>query len=87
MELSRMICRYNREGKGVFDQFYLDEDLNVPDAKEDVKQMIESSAEVKVEDLTGRELREGFRQGVFQSIISDRIGGFYAGDSGRKDSV
>ena len=51
MELSRMICRYNREGKGVFDQFYLDEDLNVPDAKEDVKQMIESSAEVKVEDL------------------------------------
>lgn len=51
MELSRMTYRYNREGKGVFDQFYLDEDLNVPDAKEDVKQMIESNAEVRVEDL------------------------------------
>ena len=34
MELVRKPIHYVREGKRTFDQFYLDEDYNVPDAKE-----------------------------------------------------
>lgn len=31
MELIQKTIRYNQEGKKIFDQFYLDEDYNVPD--------------------------------------------------------
>ena len=51
MELRKKQVRYIQEGKRIFDQFYLDEDLNVPDAKEDVKQILKGSASVRVEDL------------------------------------
>ena len=40
MELIQKTIRYNQEGKKTFDQFYLDEDYNVPDAKQDVRRII-----------------------------------------------
>ena len=40
MELIKKQVHYTQEGKRTFDQFYLDEDYNVPDAKEDVQQII-----------------------------------------------
>lgn len=51
MELVRKPIHYVREGKRMFDQFYLDEDYNVPDAKEDVQRIIQGMAEVKAEDI------------------------------------
>ena len=51
MELTKKQIHYNREGKRIFDQFYLDEDYNVPDAKEDIQQIIQSTGSVKIEDI------------------------------------
>ena len=51
MELEQRQIRYTKEVKHTFDQFYLDEDLNVPDSKEDVRRIIKSNAKVKIEDI------------------------------------
>ena len=51
MELIRKPIHYTQEGKSIFDQFYLDEDYNVPDQKEDVQRIIQGSAELKAEDI------------------------------------
>ena len=48
MELIQKQVHYTQEGKRTFDQFYLDEDLNVPDTKDDVKQIIQGTASAKV---------------------------------------
>lgn len=51
MELvQKQIC-YLKEGRRVFDQFYLDEEVNVPDAKEDIRQIIKGDAKVKMEEI------------------------------------
>ena len=51
MELIRKPIHYTQEGKSIFDQFYLDEDYNVPDQKEDVKRIIQGKAELRTEDI------------------------------------
>jgi hypothetical protein len=51
MELMKKQVHYTQEGKRTFDQFYLDEDYNVPDAKEDVQQIIQGNGTVKIEDI------------------------------------
>lgn len=51
MELIRKPIHYTQEGKSIFDQFYLDEDYNVPDQKEDVRRIIFGSAECRPEDI------------------------------------
>lgn len=51
MELIQKQVHYTREGKRSFDQFYLDEDINVPDTKEDVKQIIQGGGTVKIEEV------------------------------------
>lgn len=51
MELIRKPIHYTQEGKSIFDQFYLDEDYNVPDQKEDVQRIIQGNAELKPEDI------------------------------------
>ncbi len=51
MELIRKPIHYTQEGKSIFDQFYLDEDYNVPEQKEDVRRVIQGSAELKAEEI------------------------------------
>ena len=51
MELIQKTIRYNQEGKKTFDPFYLDEDYNVPDAKQDVRRIIKGQGTVKIEDV------------------------------------
>ena len=51
MELIRKPIHYTQEGKSIFDQFYLDEDYNVPDQKDDVQRIIQGSAECRPEDI------------------------------------
>lgn len=51
MELIQKTIRYNQEGKKTFDQFYLDEGYNVPDAKQDVRRIIKGQGTVKIEDV------------------------------------
>lgn len=51
MELQKKQIHYTREGRKTFDQFYLDEDLNVPDTKEDVKEIVHGNAKVKIEEV------------------------------------
>lgn len=51
MELIRRPIHYTQEGKSIFDQFYLDEDYNVPEQKEDVQRIIQGSAECRPEDV------------------------------------
>ena len=52
MELIQKQVHYTQEGKRTFDQFYLDEDYNVPDTKEDVRQIVRAKGTVKVEDIS-----------------------------------
>ena len=51
MELIRKPVHYTQEGKKIFDQFYLDEDYNVPEAKDDVQRIIQGTGEVRTEDI------------------------------------
>lgn len=51
MELIQKQVHYTQEGKRTFDQFYLDEDYNVPDTKDDVKQIVQGNGTVKIEDM------------------------------------
>lgn len=51
MELIRKPIHYTQEGKSIFDQFYLDEDYNVPEKKEDVRRIIQGTAELRTEDI------------------------------------
>ena len=51
MELIRKPVHYTQEGKRIFDQFYLDEDYNVPETKDDVRRVIQGTAEVRTEDI------------------------------------
>ena len=50
MELKQRQVHLLQEGRQTYDQFYLDEDYNVPDAKEDVRQIVRSSGTIKIED-------------------------------------
>lgn len=51
MELNQTQVRVLKEGKQIYDQFYLDEDYNVPDAKQDVGEIVQGSGNVKIEDV------------------------------------
>lgn len=51
MELIQKQVHYTQEGRKSFDQFYLDEDVNVPDTKADVRQIVQGQGTVKVEDI------------------------------------
>ena len=51
MEFIKRPVRLVAEGKTIYDQFQLDEDYNVPDAKEDVGAVIEGTVYVKTEDM------------------------------------
>ena len=42
---------YVREGKKIFDQFYVDEEYNVPEAKEDVRRIVDTGTELKIEEI------------------------------------
>lgn len=51
MELIRKPIHYTQTGKNIFDQFYLDEDYNVPEQKEDIQRIICGSAVLSAEDI------------------------------------
>ena len=51
MELIRKPIHYTQEEKSIFDQFYLDEDYNVPEQKEDVGRIIQGTAGLKAESI------------------------------------
>ena len=51
MEIVKRAIRLMHEGKCIYDQFQLDEDYNVPDAKEDVGNVIEGIVCVKTEEM------------------------------------
>ncbi len=51
MEEIKKAVRLNRMGKKVQDQFYVDDDVNVPDAKSDVSRIILSNGYVRIEDI------------------------------------
>ena len=50
MEYQKKEFRMYRQGKEIQDQFYLDEDFNVPDAKRDVQRVILCDGKVEIED-------------------------------------
>ena len=76
MELIQKTIRYNQEGKKTFDQFYLDEDYNVPDAKQDVRRIIKGQGTVKIEDVK-----------LVEDFVCDGSGRADAGSTGWQDSV
>lgn len=51
MELIKKMIHCNRIGKHIIDQFYLDEDVNVPDTKEDVMHIIQGEGYLKIEEV------------------------------------
>ena len=85
MELIQKQVHYTQEGKRTFDQFYLDEDLNVPDTKDDVKQIIQGTASAKVEEIR---LTENYlRKAVLSDLIHDGLSGDAARGAGREASL
>ena len=51
MEFDKKYFTVYRQGKEMTDQFYLDEDFNVPDMKRDVERIILSEGRVHVDDM------------------------------------
>lgn len=51
MELVKKQIHSNQVGKRIVDQFFVDEDYNVPDTKSDVQRVIVSEGKVKIEDM------------------------------------
>lgn len=51
MELIQKQIRYMQEKPSITDQFQVDEDYNVPDTKEDVRQIVRNYGTVKIEDV------------------------------------
>lgn len=51
MELIKKTIHCNRMGKQITDQFYLDEDINVPDSKEDIRHIIQGEAYLKIDEV------------------------------------
>ena len=82
MELIQKTIRYNQEGKKTFDQFYLDEDYNVPDAKQDVRRNCQDRG-----CQAGGKLCADFRKAVFPDFVCDGSGRADAGSTGWQDSV
>ena len=63
MEYLKKEIRTFQNGKTVNDQFYIDDDYNVPDAKKDVRDITGGR------DETGRKLSESDRQTGIQSFV------------------
>lgn len=51
MELIKRQIHCNRMGKHTVNQFYMDEDINVPDVKEDMLHIIQGEGYIKIEDV------------------------------------
>ena len=51
MEFDKKYFTVYRQGKEMADQFYLDEDFNVPDMKRDVQRIILSEGKIHIEDM------------------------------------
>ena len=51
MEFIKKQMHINRMEKGIADQFFVDDDYNVPDAKRDVAKIVMSKGEAKVEEI------------------------------------
>lgn len=51
MEQIKKTVRAGRIGPGVTDQFYVDEDINIPEAKYDAARVVYSSGRIHVEDI------------------------------------
>ena len=51
MECEKRDMDVYRQGKIITDQFYIDDDYNVPDAKNDVKNVILGEGSLSIEDM------------------------------------
>lgn len=51
MELVQKQIHRNQIGKSVLDQFYMDDDINVPDAKDDIGKIVMGKGSVNVEEM------------------------------------
>lgn len=51
MELVKKLIRAKRCGKVVTDQFYVEDDYNVPDDKDDVSRIVLSEGDIKIEEM------------------------------------
>ena len=69
MEYEKKEMLIYQQGKTITDQFYLDDDYNVPDARSDVGKVILSEGKLKVEELKEVEKdvykRQTFSRGSF----------------------
>ena len=88
MELIKKRIHYVREGKKIFDQFYVDEDYNVPEAKEDVRRIVDTGTELKIEEI--RPVENYVRitgKLIFQDSLSECFFRSETWGAGRKTSV
>lgn len=84
MELIRKPIHYTKEGKRIFDQFYLDEDYNVPDAKDDVQRIVMGNARVKTEETGWWRISPHHRQSLLSDPLCHCHGRPETGGAGRK---
>ena len=71
MEYQKKEIRIFQNGRTVNDQFYIDGDYNVPEAKRDVGKIILSNGMLRVEE-TGRKLSESIGKTGVQSSLYGR---------------
>ena len=69
MELIKKRIHYVREGKKIFDQFYVDEDYNVPEAKEDVRRIVDTGTELKIEEIRPVEIMSGLQESCISGFF------------------
>lgn len=51
MELIKKQIHTNRVGKSIVDQFYIDDDINVPDSKDDIGRIVMGKGTIAVEEM------------------------------------
>ncbi len=51
MELIKKQIHCNKIGKNIIDQFYVDEDINVPDSKGDVSRIVEGEGKIRIDEI------------------------------------
>ena len=86
MELIRKPVHYTQEGKSVFDQFYLDEDYNVPEAKDDVSYPGHSRGQDRGYTACGK-LCESYGKSIFSDPLRNCVCRSAAGSAGWEDTV
>ena len=71
MELRKKNVHCSQIGKRMIHQFFVDDDYNVPDAKNDVLRVVQGACQGR-RDRTDGKLSQSIRKTIFSGVVCDR---------------